>query len=65
AALPSPPPPPPPPLHMPPPVDRRDDIPETDMPPYKRDSLSDGRHEKRDEGHAGRVSSTARAVEER
>nr|GEY31046.1 hypothetical protein [Tanacetum cinerariifolium] len=34
AALPSPPLPPP--LHMPPPVDRRDDIPETKMPPYKR-----------------------------
>nr|GFA44056.1 hypothetical protein [Tanacetum cinerariifolium] len=40
AALPSPPPPPPPPLHMPPPVDRRDDIPETDMPPHKRLCLS-------------------------
>nr|GEU72825.1 hypothetical protein [Tanacetum cinerariifolium] len=26
----------PPPLHMPPPVDRRDDIPETEMPPHKR-----------------------------
>nr|GEW51169.1 hypothetical protein [Tanacetum cinerariifolium] len=26
----------PPPLHMPPPVDRRDDIPETEMPPRKR-----------------------------
>nr|GEY53853.1 reverse transcriptase domain-containing protein [Tanacetum cinerariifolium] len=35
AALPSPPLPPP--LHMPPPVDRRDDIPETEMPPRKRD----------------------------
>nr|GEX72473.1 retrotransposon protein, putative, Ty3-gypsy subclass [Tanacetum cinerariifolium] len=34
AALPSPPLPPP--LHMPPPVDRRDDIPETEMPPHKR-----------------------------
>nr|GEX96500.1 hypothetical protein [Tanacetum cinerariifolium] len=34
AALPSPPLPPP--LHMPPPVDRRDDIPETEMPPLKR-----------------------------
>nr|GEY80769.1 hypothetical protein [Tanacetum cinerariifolium] len=30
----------PPPLHMPPPVDRRDDIPETEMPPRKRLSLS-------------------------
>nr|GEU31802.1 hypothetical protein [Tanacetum cinerariifolium] len=28
--------PPPPPLHMPPPVDCRDDIPETEMPPHKR-----------------------------
>nr|GEX25639.1 putative reverse transcriptase domain-containing protein [Tanacetum cinerariifolium] len=34
AALPSPP------LHMPPPVDRRDDIPETEMPPRKRLCLS-------------------------
>nr|GEU33395.1 hypothetical protein [Tanacetum cinerariifolium] len=34
AALPSPPLPPP--LHMPPPVDRKDDIPETEMPPHKR-----------------------------
>nr|GFA19335.1 hypothetical protein [Tanacetum cinerariifolium] len=33
AALPSPPLPPP--LHMPPPIDRRDDIPETEMPPRK------------------------------
>nr|GEV99618.1 hypothetical protein [Tanacetum cinerariifolium] len=38
AALPSPPLPPP--LHMPPPVDRRDDIPETEMPPCKRLCLS-------------------------
>nr|GEW99887.1 reverse transcriptase domain-containing protein [Tanacetum cinerariifolium] len=38
AALPSPPLPPP--LHMPPPVDRRDDIPETKMPPCKRLCLS-------------------------
>nr|GEX34178.1 hypothetical protein [Tanacetum cinerariifolium] len=38
AALPSPPLPPP--LHMPPPVDRRDDIPETEMPPRKRLCLS-------------------------
>nr|GEW69565.1 hypothetical protein [Tanacetum cinerariifolium] len=30
----------PPPLYMPPPVDRRDDIPETEMPPYKRLCLS-------------------------
>nr|GEX98637.1 hypothetical protein [Tanacetum cinerariifolium] len=30
----------PPPLHMPPPVDRRDDIPETEMPPRKRLCLS-------------------------
>nr|GEV01056.1 hypothetical protein [Tanacetum cinerariifolium] len=30
----------PPPLHMPPPVDRRDDIPETEMPPCKRLCLS-------------------------
>nr|GEU67342.1 putative reverse transcriptase domain-containing protein [Tanacetum cinerariifolium] len=29
-----------PPLHMPPPVDRRDDIPETEMPPRKRLCLS-------------------------
>nr|GEU69938.1 reverse transcriptase domain-containing protein [Tanacetum cinerariifolium] len=38
AALPSPPLPPP--LHMPPPVDRRDDILETEMPPRKRLCLS-------------------------
>nr|GEZ36251.1 reverse transcriptase domain-containing protein [Tanacetum cinerariifolium] len=38
AALPSPPLPPP--LHMPPPVNRRDDIPETEMPPRKRLCLS-------------------------
>nr|GEW23750.1 hypothetical protein [Tanacetum cinerariifolium] len=38
-ALPSPPLPPP--LHMPPPVDRRDDIPETEMPPRKRDTWID------------------------
>nr|GEY85426.1 putative reverse transcriptase domain-containing protein [Tanacetum cinerariifolium] len=38
AALPSPPLPPP--LHMPPPVDRRDDIPETEMPPCKSLCLS-------------------------
>nr|GEW25182.1 putative reverse transcriptase domain-containing protein [Tanacetum cinerariifolium] len=38
AALPSPPLPSP--LHMPPPVDRRDDIPETEMPPRKRLCLS-------------------------
>nr|GEW16648.1 reverse transcriptase domain-containing protein [Tanacetum cinerariifolium] len=38
AALPSPPLPPP--LHMPPPVDRRDDIPKTEMPPRKRLCLS-------------------------
>nr|GEV07162.1 putative reverse transcriptase domain-containing protein [Tanacetum cinerariifolium] len=38
AALPSPPLPPP--LHMPPPVDRRDDILETEMPPHKRLCLS-------------------------
>nr|GEU33023.1 hypothetical protein [Tanacetum cinerariifolium] len=38
AALPLPPLPPP--LHMPPPVDRRDDIPETEMPPRKRLCLS-------------------------
>nr|GEX82814.1 hypothetical protein [Tanacetum cinerariifolium] len=38
AALPSPPLPPP--LHMPSPVDRRDDIPETEMPPRKRLCLS-------------------------
>nr|GEZ01706.1 hypothetical protein [Tanacetum cinerariifolium] len=37
-ALPSPPLPPP--LHMPPPVDRRDDVPETEMPPCKRLCLS-------------------------
>nr|GEV76164.1 hypothetical protein [Tanacetum cinerariifolium] len=30
----------PPPLHMPPPVDRKDDIPETEMPPLKRLCLS-------------------------
>nr|GEW22707.1 hypothetical protein [Tanacetum cinerariifolium] len=36
-ALPSPPLPPP--LHMPPPIDRRDDIPETEMPPCKSQSL--------------------------
>nr|GEW92748.1 hypothetical protein [Tanacetum cinerariifolium] len=30
----------PPPLHMPPPVDRKDDIPETEMPPRKRLCLS-------------------------
>nr|GEZ04170.1 hypothetical protein [Tanacetum cinerariifolium] len=30
----------PPPLHIPPPVDRRDDIPETEMPPRKRLCLS-------------------------
>nr|GFC36295.1 hypothetical protein [Tanacetum cinerariifolium] len=41
AALPSPPLPPlPPPLYIPPPVDRRDDIPETEMPPRKRLCLS-------------------------
>nr|GEX57944.1 putative reverse transcriptase domain-containing protein [Tanacetum cinerariifolium] len=38
ATLPSPPLPPP--LHMPPPVDRRDDIPETEMPPRTRLCLS-------------------------
>nr|GEV29388.1 hypothetical protein [Tanacetum cinerariifolium] len=38
AALPSPPLPPP--LRMPPPVDHRDDIPETEMPPHKRLCLS-------------------------
>nr|GEX51778.1 hypothetical protein [Tanacetum cinerariifolium] len=38
AALPSPPVPPP--LHMPPPVDHRDDIPKTEMPPRKRLCLS-------------------------
>nr|GEV86572.1 putative reverse transcriptase domain-containing protein [Tanacetum cinerariifolium] len=38
AALPSPPLPPP--LHMPPPVDRRNDIPKTEMPPHKRLCLS-------------------------
>nr|GEX23864.1 putative reverse transcriptase domain-containing protein [Tanacetum cinerariifolium] len=45
AALPSPPLPPP--LHMPPPVDRRDDIPKTEMPPHKRLCLSnlDSRYE--------------------
>nr|GEW64139.1 putative reverse transcriptase domain-containing protein [Tanacetum cinerariifolium] len=37
----------PPPLHIPPPVDRSDDIPETKMPPYKRLCLSTlgSRHE--------------------
>nr|GEV75110.1 hypothetical protein [Tanacetum cinerariifolium] len=30
----------PPPLHMPPPIDRRDDIPEIEMPPHKRLCLS-------------------------
>nr|GEW69390.1 putative reverse transcriptase domain-containing protein [Tanacetum cinerariifolium] len=41
AALPSPPLPPlPPPLHMPPPIDRRDDIPEIERPPCKRLCLS-------------------------
>nr|GEY97571.1 putative reverse transcriptase domain-containing protein [Tanacetum cinerariifolium] len=40
AALPSPPLPPlPPPLYIPPPVDRRDDIPETETPPRKRSCL--------------------------
>nr|GEU91575.1 hypothetical protein [Tanacetum cinerariifolium] len=38
AALPSPPLPPP--LHMPPPIDRKDDIPENEMPPRKRLCLS-------------------------
>nr|GEV50475.1 hypothetical protein [Tanacetum cinerariifolium] len=38
ASLPSPPLPPP--LHMPPPVDRRDDIPETEMPPRTKLCLS-------------------------
>nr|GEV91572.1 hypothetical protein [Tanacetum cinerariifolium] len=38
AALPSPPLPPP--LHMPPPIDHRDDIPDTEMPPHKRLCLS-------------------------
>nr|GEW76798.1 putative reverse transcriptase domain-containing protein [Tanacetum cinerariifolium] len=38
AALPSPPLPPP--LHMPPPIDHRDDIPEIEMPPHKRLCLS-------------------------
>nr|GEU59973.1 reverse transcriptase domain-containing protein [Tanacetum cinerariifolium] len=39
-ALPSPPLPPlPPPLYIPPPVDRRDDIPKTEMPPHKRSCL--------------------------
>nr|GEY50903.1 putative reverse transcriptase domain-containing protein [Tanacetum cinerariifolium] len=41
AALPSPPLPPP--LHMPPPVDRRDDIPETEMPPHKSTLDADAR----------------------
>ncbi|GKF22202.1 hypothetical protein Tco_0074524, partial [Tanacetum coccineum] len=41
AALPSPPLPPlPPSLYIPPPVDRRDDIPESEQPPYKRLCLS-------------------------
>nr|GFA87073.1 hypothetical protein [Tanacetum cinerariifolium] len=41
AALPSPPLPPlPPPLYIPPPVDRKDDVPETEMPPRKRLCLS-------------------------
>ncbi|GKD79737.1 hypothetical protein Tco_1342358, partial [Tanacetum coccineum] len=41
AALPSPPLPPlPPPLYIPPPVDRRDDIPESEQPPFKRLCLS-------------------------
>nr|GEV57625.1 retrotransposon protein, putative, Ty3-gypsy subclass [Tanacetum cinerariifolium] len=40
AALPSPSPPLPPPLHMPPPIDRRDDILETEMPPRKSLCLS-------------------------
>nr|GEZ36364.1 hypothetical protein [Tanacetum cinerariifolium] len=41
AALPSPPIPPlPPPLYIPPPVDRRDDIPETKMPPRKKSCFS-------------------------
>nr|GEU51015.1 hypothetical protein [Tanacetum cinerariifolium] len=41
-ALPSPPLPPlPPPLYIPPPVDRRDDIPKTEMPPHKRSCLFD------------------------
>nr|GEW29027.1 putative reverse transcriptase domain-containing protein [Tanacetum cinerariifolium] len=37
----------PPPLHMPPPIDRRDDIPEIEMPPHKRLCLSTlgSRHE--------------------
>nr|GEZ26575.1 putative reverse transcriptase domain-containing protein [Tanacetum cinerariifolium] len=40
AALPSPPIPPlPPPIYRPPPVDRKDDIPETEMPPRKRSCL--------------------------
>nr|GEU70427.1 hypothetical protein [Tanacetum cinerariifolium] len=40
AALPSPPLPPlPPPLYIPPPVDRRDDIPKIEMPPHKRSCL--------------------------
>nr|GEU82221.1 hypothetical protein [Tanacetum cinerariifolium] len=58
AALPSPPLPPP--LHMPPLVDRRDDIPETEMPPHKRLCLSTlgSRYEVRE-------SSTARPTEGR
>nr|GEU85235.1 hypothetical protein [Tanacetum cinerariifolium] len=58
AALPSPPLPPP--LHMPPPVDRRDAIPETEMPPRKRLCLSTlgSRYEVRE-------SSTARPTEGR
>nr|GEW60869.1 hypothetical protein [Tanacetum cinerariifolium] len=55
-AFPSPPLPPPP--HIPPPVDRRDDIPETEMPPRKRLCLSTlgSRYEVRE-------SSTARPIE--
>nr|GFD38764.1 hypothetical protein [Tanacetum cinerariifolium] len=56
------------PLHMPPPGDRRDDIPKTEMLPHRgtdgRDSLSDGRHETRDGRHACRVVNTAWAAEE-
>nr|GEV79096.1 putative reverse transcriptase domain-containing protein [Tanacetum cinerariifolium] len=50
----------PPPLHMPPPVDRRDDIPETEMPPRKRLCLSTlgSRYEVRE-------SSSARPIEGR
>nr|GEU58822.1 reverse transcriptase domain-containing protein [Tanacetum cinerariifolium] len=50
----------PPPLHMPPPVDRRDDIPETEMPPRKRLCLSTlgSRYEVKE-------SSTARLTEDR